>query len=310
MKTGLNPAPPEAHTDNDVPTIAPTKLEAGQKIVIDGKGDDKAWATAVTTPAFVDVSTGGQATSSPVTATAKITWDDQNLYLFFDVKDSNVVGDFTSADKQKDQWTTTGQPKLWMKDTVEIMTDPDSSGDDQHPYYELQINPQNKVFHTQYDSYNLPKKDPNGPFGHEDWDPKLTSKVVVKGTMDKPGDKDDGYTVEAQIPWAAFDKAQNHPPKPGDVWRMNFYAMKDNSATSVAWSPILRKGNFHRASRFGKVIWTVPGQMPAAAPSAAPAIALAGGEGGAPLVPRMPLRPGMARGPLGAPHAMRPVSNP
>jgi hypothetical protein len=152
-----------------------------------------------------------------------------------------------------------------MHDTVEVMTDPDPSGDNKN-YYELQINPQNKVFHTQYDDYNSPKTDPNGPFGHEDWDPKLKSAVVVNGDLDKPG-KDQGYTVEAAIPWAAFDKAVNHPPKNGDVWRMNFYAMKNNGG--VAWSPILGQGNFHKSSRFGKVTWVDPSAAPVAAASPA-----------------------------------------
>jgi hypothetical protein len=34
---------------------------------------------------------------------------------------------------------------------------------------------------------------------------------------------------------------------------MNFYAMQDNGG--MAWSPILRKGNFHFAPRFGRVRW-------------------------------------------------------
>ena len=62
-----------------------------------------------------------------------------------------------------------------------------------------------------------------------------------------------GYTVEAKIPWASFSKALKSPPAVGDAWRMNFYAMKNNGG--VAWSPILGMGNFHRASRFGRVRW-------------------------------------------------------
>ena len=96
--------------------------------------------------------------------------------------------------------------------------------------------------------------------------------------MDKQaGDKDQGYTVEAAIPWAAFAKAANHPPKSGDVWRMNFYAMKNNGG--VAWSPILGQGNFHKASRFGRVTWVDPSQAapsPAASASVTGAIAPVG----------------------------------
>jgi Carbohydrate family 9 binding domain-like len=185
------------------------------------------------------------------------------------VQEEDVVGAFTKAGEatQKDMWTTTGQPKLWMKDTVEIMVDPDGDGDNKD-YYEIQINPQNKVFHTQYDGYNTPKTDPNGPFGHEDWDPKLKSAVVVQGTVDKKDDKDQGYVVEAAIPWSAFGKAANHPPKNGDTWRMNMYAMKNNGG--VAWSPILGQGNFHKASRFAKVTWSVPRrQLPQPPPTRA-----------------------------------------
>jgi hypothetical protein len=266
IHTGLQ-AQVEQHTEN-VPVLTVNKLAAADKPPsIDGKGDDPAWQKAANIGPFVDVGTGKPNASFPVNGSAKMLWDDQNLYVLFDVKEDNVVGGFTKAGApdQKDMWTTTGQPKLWMRDTVEMMTDPDPSGDNKN-YYELQINPQNKVFHTQYDDYNSPKTDPNGPFGHEDWDPKLKSVVVVKGDIDKPG-TDQGYTVEAAIPWAAFDKAANHPPKNGDVWRMNFYAMKNNGG--VAWSPILGQGNFHKSSRFGKVTWVDPSAPPPApAPSA------------------------------------------
>ncbi len=275
IKTGVKPE--DVHTKVDFPTLNVNKLAANEKIVIDGKGDDKAWGVAASTGPFVDVGTGKPNTSFPVNGSAKITWDDQNLYVLFDVSDPDVVGYFTSKDKQKSDFTSTGQPKLWTKDTVEIMLDPDGDGDNKD-YFELQINPQNKVFHTNYDTYNAPKTEPDGPFGHEDWDPKLKSAVVVKGTVDKADDKDEGYTVEAAIPWAAFAKAKNHPPQNGDAWRMNFYAMKNNGG--VSWSPILGQGNFHKATRFGRITWVVPG--------AAPADAGAAGDGGNTLSPTLP----------------------
>jgi hypothetical protein len=144
------------------------------------------------------------------------------------------------------------------------------------------VNPQNLVFDTQYDTYNAPKTEPDGPFGHQDWSAKLKSAVVVDGTMDKPGDKDKGYTVEVAIPWSSFTKAKNHPPKGGDEWRMNFYAMKSNSG--VAWSPILGQGNFHKASRFGRVLWaTADMPAPAASGSAVAAASAAPGMSAAAL---------------------------
>jgi hypothetical protein len=84
--------------------------------------------------------------------------------------------------------------------------------------------------------------------------------------MDKSDDKDDGYTVEAAIPWAAFSKAKRTPPANGDTWRMNFYAMENNGGLS--WSAILGQGNFHKATRFGKVHWAGGAAAPAASATA------------------------------------------
>jgi len=278
IKTGVAPKPQEQpkRGANDLPEIQPTKLAAGEKIVIDGKADDKAWGGAASTGPFVDVGTGKPNTSFPVDGTAKMLWDDTNLYVLIEIKDPDVTGGFTSKEAQPTEWTTTGQPMTWTKHTAEIMIDPDGDGDNVN-YYEIQVNPQNKVFKSQFDGYNKPKTDPQGPFGHEDWDPKMTTVVVVKGTIDKPDDKDEGYVVEAQIPWKAFEKgAKQLPPKGGDTWRMNFYAMAKNGGT--AWSPILGQGNFHKATRFGRVTWATKEWL-AASKTAADAGATTDGGG-------------------------------
>jgi hypothetical protein len=127
----------------------------------------------------------------------------------------------------------------------------------------------------------------------------MKAAVTVDGTIDKPGDKDKGYTVEVAIPWASFTKSKNHPPKGGDEWRMNFYAMKNNSG--VAWSPILGQGNFHKASRFGRVLWaTADMPPPAASGSALGAASAAPGMGSAAALARSRVEMG---GALGRPMA-------
>jgi hypothetical protein len=144
---------------------------------------------------------------------------------------------------------------LWTKDCVEVMIDPEGDGDN-NDYYEIQVNPQNLVFDTRYDSYNRPISLPDGPFGHQDWQSGVKSAVTVNGTLDDPKDKDQGYVVEIKIPWTtlhAKDKPDSTAPKPGARWRINLYAMQNNGG--VAWSPILQQGNFHKASRFAYVTW-------------------------------------------------------
>jgi hypothetical protein len=265
LKTGIAPKTADEHTQNDVPALTVNKLASNAKITIDGKLNEPEWGVAASTGPFVDVGNGKPNPTALVTGSAKVLWDDKNLYVSYTVTDADPYVGFTDAKAQADDFTAAGQPKLWTKDTVEMMVDPDPSGDNKD-YYELQIGPQNKVFKSQFDTLQQPSGGPNGPFGHEDWDPKLKSAVTLqKG----PDGKVTGYTVEAAIPWAGYAKAANHPPMPGDVWRVNFYAMKNNGGQ--AWSPILGQGNFHKASRFGRITWAVPGAPVAAAGSGSPA---------------------------------------
>lgn len=53
----------------------------------------------------------------------------------------------------------------------------------------------------------------------------LKAAVKVEGTINKPGDKDKGWTVELAFPWEML-KECIHPRKlnsdPGDQWRVNF----------------------------------------------------------------------------------------
>ena len=257
VKTGVEPKPAEAHTANDVPDLVVRKLADGAKITVDGKADEPEWGAAASTGPFVDVGTGKANTSFPVDGSARLMWDDKNLYVFCDVKEKEFYTGFTDAKSQPESFTAAGQPKLWTKDAVEMMVDPDPSGDNKD-YYELQINPQNKVFKSQFDTLQQPSGGPNGPFGHEDWDPKLKSAVAIQRDADG---KVAGYTVEIAIPWTAYAKAKQ-PPAGGEVWRLNFYAMKNNGG--VAWSPILGQGNFHKATRFARVTWAVPDRPPTA----------------------------------------------
>lgn len=303
LKTGVEPKTDD-HTLNDVPALTANKLASNDKITIDGKATEPEWGGAASTGPFVDVGTGKPSSAaSPVNGSAKLLWDDKNLYVSYDVKDPDAYMGFTDAKAQPNDFTAAGQPKLWTKDTVEMMVDPDPKGDNKD-YYELQVGPQNKVFKSQFDTLQQPSGGPNGPFGHEDWDPKLKSAVALqKG----PDGKVTGYSVEIAIPWAGYAKAANHPPKNGDVWRINFYAMKNNGG--VAWSPILGQGNFHQASRFGRVSWVAPDSAaPAPSGSAATPTGVAApmaDGGGVRMVP-------MLRNPLSVhlqPHVTAPPAS-
>jgi hypothetical protein len=237
--TKLRVTRPPTMSASMIPTLWIPRRRAEWPLVIDGKLEELSWSRAASIHQLVDVATGEPRAAADVTGNVRLIYDEQALYVGFEVYDADVRGGFDPG--QQD-------PHLWLKDTVEVMIDPDGDGDNRD-YYEIQVNPQNLVFDSQFDAYNLPRSEPHGPFGHQAWSARLQSAVTVRGTLDDD-EEDEGYVVEMAIPWASFEKAKRTPPTPEDTWRMNFYAMENNAG--AAWSPILGQGNFHKASRFGR----------------------------------------------------------
>jgi hypothetical protein len=217
-------------------------------IRVDGNLDEAAWQSATATGPFVDTVTGSPA---ELQATAKVLWDETNLYVGFDVADTFLRNSLTGRDAH-----------LWEQDAVEIMIDPD--GDEQN-YFEVQVSPTEQAFDTRYESRRVP-----APIGHADWNAELTAQVTTRGTPNDDAD-DQGYTAEIAIPWSSFrapDGAALSAPPPGSHWRINFYVMDTmrSGQRSAGWSPTLER-DFHVPARFGRVMF------PAAAP-ASPVVVL------------------------------------
>lgn len=231
---------PPANSFGSVPVVWVSLLRSDQSIQIDGKLDEPAWNRAASIGPLVNVASGEVTAAHDVTANVKLVYDRRALYVAFEVFDDDVRGGFEPG---------LADPHLWTRDTVEIMIDPDGDGDNKD-YYEIQVNPQNLVFDSVFDAYNQPRVEPDGPFGHQEWSAQLQSAVQVHGTLDDK-QEDEGYVVELALPWSSLSRALHTPPRPVDSWRMNFYAMQNNGG--AAWSPILGQGNFHKASRFGRV---------------------------------------------------------
>ncbi|NNC75192.1 MAG: hypothetical protein HKN93_06735, partial [Acidimicrobiia bacterium] len=115
---------------------------------------------------------------------------------------------------------------------------------DNRNYFEVQVDVAGAVWDTRFDDYNRPITGPKGNkrFGHQDWSARL-ERAVARDS--------DRYTVELALPWVAFEGVS--APTTGQVWKANLYSFRDGQRDSLSWSPILGKGNFHRASRFGRL---------------------------------------------------------
>ncbi|MDB4986550.1 MAG: hypothetical protein JWN04_1728 [Myxococcaceae bacterium] len=238
-----------------VPSIAAPFTPVAVKL--DGKLDDAVWRVAKS----VELVNTLTAVPEQPTTNVKTAWDNDYFYASFDVEDDYLRSTFTADDEH-----------LWEQDTVEIMVDPDGDGNN---YFELQVSPANKHFDTRYDTRRTPR-----PYGHLDFNSGIKSGVAVRGKLNDEV-RDEGYTVELAIPWAAFSMGdpKHERPAPGSSWRMNFFvldARSEHDQRAVGWSAP-RVGDFHVPRRFGNVVFGAPSATPAAvaAPEAQPSKAIA-----------------------------------
>lgn len=209
---------------------------------LDGRLDEPVWKAAAELGPFVDPGSGASVSSShPVAGFARLGWDDDHLYVGAVVRDKKPSSPFNRDDVD---------PHIWSRSSaIELMIQPGDPGDNRQ-YFEIQIDTAGAVFDTRWDDYNQPISGEGAGrvFGSQSWSGRVERAIhVVPGTL---------YSIEAAIPWTAFRPTRVPlPPQPGDVWRLNLYSFRDGQRQALAWSPIRGEGNFHRSSRFGRVVF-------------------------------------------------------
>ncbi|HVY71301.1 MAG TPA: carbohydrate-binding family 9-like protein [Verrucomicrobiae bacterium] len=179
---------------------------ATSPVAVDGRLDDKAWQAAPWTEDFVDIE--GDAKPRPKFRTrAKLLWDDDYLYIAAELEEPDVWGTLTKHDSV-----------IFRDPDFEVFLNPDGSS---HEYYEFEMN----ALNTGWDLY-LSKPYKDGGKAEDDWDiPGLKTAVHVRGTLNRPGDKDEGWTLEIAFPWKGFSRHTNRrglAPRDGDQWRLGF----------------------------------------------------------------------------------------
>lgn len=248
-------------------------------ITIDGRLDEAVWAAAARTNPLVNTGSGGAAGPTDAHASARLLWDDQNLYVAFEVSDENLVDPSTARDNH-----------LWEHDAVEVMIDPNGDG---RNYFEFQVSPKNQHFDTRYDAARDPQ-----PVGHDDFNPNIHSAVVTNGTIDNREDNDTGYTVELAIPWTDIANGLAHtPPQVNDTLRLNLFVMDEDKTGGhrvAGWSAP-RRPDFHTLERFGRVSLVAE---------------LGPAQGAAPTPVAIPAAPGLPPGIPTAPGTNSPLLNP
>jgi len=204
---------------------------ATSPIVVDGKPDDKAWADAATLELIFpwEAQTGAKQKT-----TARLLWDDENLYVSYVCEDADITAHFTEHDDP-----------TYRDDAVEIFINPMPS--QTGIYYGLEMNALAVLYdYVMYDSRNLFKQfDLRGV--------KLATNV--EGTMNVSGDKDKGWSLEVSIPWTNFD-GLGKKPIAGTVWAANINrwdGTEPNRRMSNWSDPVQPRANPHVPARFGQL---------------------------------------------------------
>ncbi|HET7696883.1 MAG TPA: FAD:protein FMN transferase [Vicinamibacterales bacterium] len=194
-------------------------------VKVDGKLDEAAWASAPWTDAFVDIE--GDARPRPRFRTrAKMLWDDAFFYVAADLDEPDVWATLTERDSI-----------IFRDNDFEIFIDPDG---DTHAYAELEVN----ALGTPWDLLLIKPYRDGGPAIHA-WDiAGLQVGVDVRGTINRPGDRDDGWSVEIAMPWSILrELAPGHAaPKAGDRWRVNFSRVEWQVDATTRYAKRLRPG--------------------------------------------------------------------
>lgn len=170
---------------------------------VDGRLNEPSWMNAPWSDPFVDID---GVRRPPLATRVKMLWDDEYFYVGAELEEPDVWATLTKRDSV-----------IFQDNDFELFIDPDG---DTHAYYELEIN----ALGTVWDLMLVQPYRDGGPAIHA-WDiAGLKSGVDVRGTLNKPGDRDESWTVEIAMPWEVLREAApgRAAPRPGDQWRVNF----------------------------------------------------------------------------------------
>ena len=199
---------------------------------IDGDLDDAAWQAA---KPVTFVFPWADQTGKKQNTVARLTWDNDNLYVAYQCDDSDVIAVHTQPDDP-----------TYKDDAVEIFIAPPGA---KNLYLGLEMNARAVLYDYLYvfPQRLLKNYDLRG----------VQLAVSVKGTLNTAGDQDQGWNLEVAIPWRSFaDLADNPVPKIGDRWiaNMNRWDGKEPNRRLSQWSDSgMLKPDPHNPDRFGQL---------------------------------------------------------
>lgn len=196
---------------------------------IDGKLDDKSWASAQTVEFQFpwDKQTGAKQPT-----TARLLWDDKYLYISYDCTDSDITSQYTKRDDP-----------TYKDDAVEAFINPKPSQTE--IYFGFEMN--SKA--TMYDYVTFLGKG-------------LFKRLDLQGLELATAKTAKGWSLEVAIPFSELEPLHNgKTPNPGDKWSINLnrWDGTEPNRRLSQWSPSgLEQPNPHNPKRFGNMLFVKP----------------------------------------------------
>lgn len=189
-----------------------TAARAARPPAIDGSLEDPCWRAAASTGAFVDIRDGSAA---PLQTRARVTADDQALYVAFECPEPAL--DAVSTQETKHDGT------VWLEDGVEVFI----AGAARKPYAHLIVTTAN----VRLDEANQDS---------QAWEPQVQT-AIGKGAA--------AWTAEIAVPWAELAKAGVQRAATLTLNLGRSRTTQNDPQTHTAWSATY--GGFHEPERFG-----------------------------------------------------------
>jgi hypothetical protein len=204
-------------------------------VTVDGRLDEAAW-TAASQPLTLQFLWEAQ-TGAKQKTLARVLWDANAIYVGYDADDADITAQFLNRDDP-----------TYRDDAVEFFINPNPA--QEVVYYGFEWNARGVMYdYLNYNSRALFKRyDATG----------VQVVTSLRGTLDDRTDTDEGWSLEAAIPWANFEELSRRPPVVGTVWKANFNrwdGVEPSRRMSIWSDPQQANAWPHVPSRFGELVF-------------------------------------------------------
>src|SRR5687767_927894 len=217
-----------------------------EPIKVDGKMDEEAWKKAEVQS--FDYFYRADKPVDKQKSKFRMLWDSANVYLFFECEDTSLTVRETNPDSRP-----------YLDDCAEFFVVPIPDSVSMHFGFEVNLN----LAKAAYDYIMLWRYYNNRSFFISGYNPAYKVEATYDGTINNEKDKDKGYKMEFQIPFAALSNFHLFArPRAGVKWafqavRQDRNLVDDRFRSTSTLFPIYDiRLDVHQPNRFGLMEFT------------------------------------------------------